>query len=171
MLNYQSLCKNKNLILKNIYFHASLEQLAEIHSHFGTDYRNRKVTVDRIPKVQADQFKQKFVWEQCYIIVYLGIHLERKLISQEDKIIQLCRQLPPKGRNDLQQGKNEECSFYVFYQLCGTEWKFLWEEKFKNIFMCSCYLKKQSTCIMIIIFFALQMTGEVLKLIINFWIS
>ena len=45
------------------------------------------------------------------ITAYLEINLDSKLIFQEDKITQHCRQLSPKGRNDLQQGKNEECSF------------------------------------------------------------
>lgn len=40
--------------------------------------------------------------ESSAIIAYLEIHKESKLIFQEDKIIQHCRQLPPKGRNDLQ---------------------------------------------------------------------
>jgi hypothetical protein len=68
------------------------------------NFRDRKVTVPSMNSysTSTDQFRSK---------------LRGKLKSQDDKITQQCRQLVPKGRSDLQQGRNEECSFYAFYQL------------------------------------------------------
>lgn len=131
--------------MKNIYFNA-LKLVIEIQSHFGKSYRDRKLSLIKFlfQKYRLNSLN-KSLCKNSAITAYLEINLEGKFIFQEDKITQHCRQ---KGRNDLQQGKNEECSFFFFfYQLCGTKYTFSWAETSRNIF----FTLKKDTQIMIII--------------------
>lgn len=121
MLYYCFLHRDKNSILKNIYFDALLELFPVIQPHFGTNYKGRKLTVAGVnfySKSTGCKFRlvssNRSLCESRAIIVYLEINLESKLIFQEDEITHTCRQLPPKGSNDLEQEKNEEYSLCVF---------------------------------------------------------